>query len=376
MAVEWVGAQLAEIHGHLRKHFSCVERLAVAVYDPKTGTLKTLAHSTAGESPLIRYEALLADVPSLAELAQSGRDRVIEDLAAFETSPHEHTRRLLRAGYQSSYTMPVRAGGRLFGFLFFDSKQREYFRPLVVEQLAVFGHLLALTLIHSVTPVRMLHSALRVASRLTHYRDPETGAHLDRMSHYARLIAQVLAPKQNLSDEFIEFLFLFAPVHDIGKIAVPDSILLKRGRLLQQEFEVMKTHVTKGAEIVDGIVHDLGLGAFPHLDILRHVVLFHHEAVDGSGYPEGLAGDRIPVEARIVAVADVFDALTSERPYKPAWSRDAALTYLSDGCGTKFDRGCVSVLTTRLREVEEIGNRFLDTAGPGYQSREGYTLDL
>jgi HD-GYP domain-containing protein (c-di-GMP phosphodiesterase class II) len=360
----------------VRTHFPGVERLAVALYDPPTDRLKTFVHSTEGESPLARYEARLADVHSLEELARSGRSRVIDNLAVLRDSPHEHSRRVLDAGYLSSYTIPVRADGRLFGFLFFDSKQPGYFTPLAVERLAVFGHLLAMILIQSVTPVRMLHSALRVASRLTHYRDPETGAHLDRMSHYARLIAQVLAPQLDLSDEFVEFLFLFAPAHDVGKIAVPDHILLKRGRLLAEEFEVMKTHVTKGAEIVDGIVRDLGLGALPNIAILRNVVLFHHEAIDGTGYPEGRAGDDIPLEARIVTVADVFDALTSERPYKEAWSRDDALDYLRDRMGTKFDAACVSVLLTHAQETLEIASRFQDDERPGYQSREGYTPDL
>ncbi|HEY6546991.1 MAG TPA: HD domain-containing phosphohydrolase [Vicinamibacteria bacterium] len=376
MTADWFGGQLEAIHGLLRAHFPGVERVAVALYDPQTDKLKTFVHSTEGESPLVHYEARLAEVPSLADLARSGRSRVIDDLLAVRGSSREHARRLLEAGYQSSYTMPVREGGRLFGFLFFDSKLPHYFTPWAVERLAVFGHLLAVILVQSVTPARMLHSALRVASRLTHYRDPETGAHLDRMSRYARLIARSLAPQYGLSDEFVEFLFLFAPAHDVGKIAVPDRILLKQGPLLEEEFETMKTHVTKGAEIVDGIVRDLGLGAFPHIEVLRNVVLFHHEAIDGSGYPEGRAGSQIPVEARMVTVADVFDALTSERPYKAAWSREAALGYLRERMGTKFDAACVSVLLTHTREVEEIGLQFRDDEGSGHQSRAGYTLDL
>jgi two-component system, response regulator RpfG len=196
------------------------------------------------------------------------------------------------------------------------------------------------------------------------------------MSQYARLIAGALAAEERLSDEFVEFLYLFAPAHDIGKIAIPDTILLKKGRLQVQEFEVMKTHVTKGAEIVDGIVQELGLGALPHIDVLRNVVLFHHEAIDGTGYPEARSGSGIPVEARIVAVADVFDALTSERPYKPAWSQDAALRYLRERSGTKFDAGCVGAVLARLPEIEQIRRRFRDDESAGYQSREGYTLDL
>jgi HD-GYP domain-containing protein (c-di-GMP phosphodiesterase class II) len=301
---------------------------------------------------------------------------VIGDLSQLQGSPHEHTRRLIQGGYQSSYTVPVHADGRLFGFLFFDSKQPGYFTPLTVERLAVFSHVLRMTLVQSLAPVRMLHSALRIASRLTHYRDPDTGSHLERMSQYARLIARTLAAQEGLSDEFVEFLYLFAPAHDIGKIAIPDTILLKPGRLQDQEFEVMKTHVTKGAEIVDGIVRELGLGALPHVDVLRNVVLFHHEAVDGSGYPESRAGQDIPVEARIVAVADVFDALTSERPYKPAWSQDAALSYLRERAGTKFDAACVSAVLAGLPQIEEVRGRFRDDEGASFQSREGYTPEL
>ena len=375
-ATDWVERQLIEIHGCLRQYFPALGRLAIALYDPKTDKLKTFAHSTTGGTPLAQYEAVLAEVPSLGALARTGRHRVVRDLSVFNGSPHEHSRRLLEDGYRSSYTLPVRADGRLLGFLFFDSKRRDYFTPLAVERLAVFGHLIALLVVQSLTPVRMLRSALSVASKLTHYRDPETGAHLERMSRYTRLIARVLAPREKLSDEFVEFLFLFAPTHDIGKIAIPDSILLKRGRLTAAEFEVMKTHVTKGAEIVDGIVQDLGLEALPHAGILRNVVLCHHEAVDGSGYPQGLGGDRIPVEARIVAVADVFDALTSERPYKPAWRPAYAHAYLREGAGTKFDAACVAVLEKHAAEVEEIRSGFEDSESASQQSREGYTLDL
>lgn len=224
-------------------------------------------------------------------------------------------------------------------------------------------------------PARVLHSALRVATTLTHFRDPETGAHLERMRRYARLIATAMAPEWDLSDEFLEFLFLFAPLHDVGKIAVPDSVLLKRDRLTPEEFELMKLHVAHGAEIVDGIVRELGLDPFPHAELLRNVVLFHHEAVDGSGYPRGLAGSEIPLEARIVTAADVYDALTSTRPYKLAWGQDEALRYVEDLAGIRFEPACVVALVSQAGALEEVRQRFPDEEG-GLQSREGYTPDL
>jgi two-component system response regulator RpfG len=237
------------------------------------------------------------------------------------------------------------------------------------------AELLALAIVHAAAPARILDAALRVASRLTHYRDPETRSHLERMAHYAQLIAHGLAAGERLSDEFLAFLLLFAPIHDIGKIAIPDTILLKRGPLSARELAVMRTHVTKGAEIVDGILFELGLKALPQAQMLRNVVLFHHEAVDGSGYPEGRRRGAIPLEARIVTVADVFDALTSERPYKAAWPAPEALSYLERRAGTKFDARCVEVLGEDLEQALEIRARFKDKAGE-LQSREGYTAEL
>jgi HD-GYP domain-containing protein (c-di-GMP phosphodiesterase class II) len=367
--------EIADVHVCLRKSFAGIERVAAAVYDPATDLLKTFAHSTDGGSPLELYEARLTDTPSLWRLAHSGQNRVVEDLRALADSPHEHTRRLIERGYLSSYTMPLFEGGRLFGFLFFDSRQPGYFQPLLVEHLSIFARFLTLALAQGLAQTRLLESALRVATRLTHYRDPETRGHLDRMARCSRLIARVLAPGLGLSDEFVESTQRFAPLHDVGKIAVPDRILLKQGPLTPAEFEVMQSHVLKGVEIVDGILSELDLGAIGHLDMLRNVVHFHHEAMDGSGYPQGRRGSEIPIEARIVKVADVFDALTSRRPYKEAWPVADALRYLTEGAGSQFDAACVSALVSHSSEAAALLARFTDPFD-AEQSREGYSLDL
>jgi HD-GYP domain-containing protein (c-di-GMP phosphodiesterase class II) len=220
----------------------------------------------------------------------------------------------------------------------------------------------------------VLDSALRVAARLTHQRDPETRGHLERMSHYALLIARERAADEALTDEFLQYLLLFAPLHDVGKIAIPDAVLRKPDRLTDDEMEVMKTHAVHGAAIVDGILADLGLGALPHAGMLRNVVRHHHEAVDGSGYPDGLRGEAIPVEARIVTVADVYDALTSRRRYKAPWLPEEAIAYLMERAGQQFDADCVRALARRLDDARAIGARFADDAADE-QSREGFTPD-
>lgn len=371
-----VRPQIESLHRNLLREIPGIDRIAAALYDPKTDALKTFVHSTDGESPLVHYDALMADVPSLGEVARQGRDRVIDDLSVFAGSDHEHSRRLLELGYRSSYTVPFFDNGVLAGFLFFDARKPAHFTTSVVEKLRVYGQLIALIFLHGLTSLRTLGAAVRVASRVTHERDPETGAHLDRMSRYARLVARRLAVDGGLTDEFVEYLFLFSPLHDIGKVAIPDRILLKKGRLDDEEFDLMKTHVRKGASIVDDILGELGLESFPKALVLRNLVLRHHEAIDGSGYPDGLCGDAIPIEARIVAVADVFDALTSVRPYKEAWSPGDAFGYLHERAGRQFDRDCVSALQAEAVAAEGIRLRFPDEGRWGRQSREGYTPDL
>ena len=187
-----------------------------------------------------------------------------------------------------------------------------------LNALDIFARLLCLTMVQGFAQARVLESTLRMAVRLTHYRDPESKGHLERMAQCARLIARALAPVNDLSDEFVESVLRFAPMHDIGKIGIPDRILLKDGPLTPAECEVMQSHVLKGVEIVDDFLAEMDGGGIGQRDLLRNVVLFHHEAIDGSGYPHGCRGSDIPLEGRIVMVADVFDALGSQRPYEAA----------------------------------------------------------
>jgi HD-GYP domain-containing protein (c-di-GMP phosphodiesterase class II) len=219
-----------------------------------------------------------------------------------------------------------------------------------------------MVIIHDLTRLRTLAGAVKAARDLTHHRDMETGAHLDRMSYYARIIARTLPPRFGLDDGYVEKIFLFAPLHDVGKIGLPDSVLRKPGQLTAEEFELVKTHTVRGREIVDTLVADFGLTDLEDVDALRNIAVYHHEAVNGTGYPQGLADGEIPLEARIIAVADVFDALTSRRCYKPAWSNDEAFAMLTQLAGHKLDRDCVEALAANRVEVEEIQCRFREDA--------------
>ncbi len=186
-------------------------------------------------------------------------------------------------------------------------------------------------------------------SRAAEYRDPETGAHIVRMAHYSKHIAGILG----LSVEQQDLLLEAAPMHDIGKVGTPDLILLKPGKLSVEEFSIMKRHATIGYEV-------LSASSSPLLQVAAEIAYTHHEKFDGSGYPRGLAGTDIPLFGRIVAVADVFDALTSERPYKKAWSLEQAMQMLREGKGKQFEPACVDAFLIDFDRVISIKNRFMD----------------
>jgi HD-GYP domain-containing protein (c-di-GMP phosphodiesterase class II) len=350
--------KLLDMHKLIKEHHPNIDRVAIAIYDQKTDLLKTYIHSSGSDLPLSNYQSKLSDAGSLQEIIRQNRPRVINDMSILDNGAQEHTQRIKKQGYSASYTLPMFYNGAFFGFVFFNSYTRNSFTDELLNQLDLFGHLTSLLVINELTSLRTLLSAVKTASDITHERDPETGSHLDRMSRYSRLIASELAPKYNLNDDYIEHIFMFSPLHDIGKIAIPDSIMLKPAKLDSSEFEVMKTHSLKGREMIDSILHNFDLDVLQHVNILRNIAEYHHESVNGSGYPRGLQGDDIPLEARIVAVADIFDALTSHRPYKEAWSNQEAFAMLQKMAGSKLDKDCVDALLKRRDEVEKIQVEF------------------
>ena len=186
-------------------------------------------------------------------------------------------------------------------------------------------------------------------SKAAEHRDPETGQHLLRMANYSRLIARELG----LSECEQVLILDAAPMHDIGKVGTPDMILLKPGRLNEEEFFIMKQHAVAGYNILSNSYSLL-------IQTASIVALNHHEKFDGTGYPNALKGEEIPFYARIVAVADVFDALTSERPYKKAWSLDDASQFLRDNSGSHFDPKCVEAFFKAWDDVLEIHALYQD----------------
>lgn len=352
--------KLIHCHKVVQQYCPEIARIAVTLYDPATAILKTYLHSSGEDDPLSHYQTTLDKAPSLKSILDKGEPRVINNMLTFENAEHVHTQRIGRQGYAASYTLPMFYNGEFFGFIFFNSYETDVFTKSVLNELDVFAHLISLMVIDEMSSLRSLTAALRTATHITHQRDTETGSHLDRMSRYSQLIALKLAAKHKLSDEYVEHIFMFAPLHDIGKVAIPDSILLKRGPLDKQERTIMDTHSNKGLEIIDHMIANFKLSSIQHLDVLRNIARYHHESIDGEGYPEQLKADEIPLEARIVAVADVFDALTSARPYKKAWGINKAFKELEELSGKKLDAECVKTLIAHRDEVEKIMYQFAE----------------
>jgi putative two-component system response regulator len=199
-------------------------------------------------------------------------------------------------------------------------------------------------------------SRLQIVQRLgraAEYKDNETGQHVMRMSHYAQALALALGFDPRDAEDLLHA----APMHDVGKIGIPDHILRKPQALTPEEWAVMRTHASIGADIIGQ--HESGV-----LHLAAKIAIGHHEKWDGSGYPHGLAGDAIPLEARIVAITDVFDALTSVRPYKPAWSVEDAVALLEREAGKHFDPALVPVFVSVLPQVLAIRERFADVPPP------------
>lgn len=347
--------RLASIHMRLQAIAPSLGRLAFTLYQPSNDLLSTYISHNQG-SPTLRFDdASLAAIPSLRRLADTRCCRVIDDMAA-EFSPHSaHSQWLLQQGWRSSYTLPLFQYDVLLGFIFLNADAPGAFTQELRQQLDPHLELLGSMLSHELTLIDSMRLAVRLALQLTGLHDPETRGHLERVSLYSRLIALEMGRIHALRSDFAADITLFAGLHDIGKVAIPDRILHKSGPLDAMERQEMDTHVQLGTELVESMVEGLRLVAAPRLAMLRQVVAGHHEKLDGSGYPLGRSADQIPLEARIVAVADIYDALSQKRAYKPALPEQEVIGLLRDLVRSgKIDGECVEILVASRDQRQAI----------------------
>jgi response regulator RpfG family c-di-GMP phosphodiesterase len=225
----------------------------------------------------------------------------------------------------------------------------EFSKPLILHQLEIISIFLERYLVTvnnyvlSKDLIETLYKVIHIISEVTETRSLETGEHVRRVGKFSKL----LASKFGYEGEFLEFFEIAAMLHDVGKIGIPDAILNKPGRLSDEEFEIMKRHTTIGYEILSTVDH-------PLFRLAANIALYHHENWDGTGYPKGLKGEQIPIEGRIVSIIDVYDALLSDRVYRPAGSEDDAIRYIKENCGKKFDPRVCEVFFENYEEIRNI----------------------
>jgi len=220
-----LNARLRQLHEQLLEHVPDVDRIACVLYEERDDLLKTFVNSTRAGEAIKGYEFRLADSESLSKLATSRDSRVLDDIPAAAQGNTMHSIWLLKEGYRSSLTVPLYDREQFIGFLFYDSREPAAFTPEVQRNLSLFSTLINMTISNELNLVRSITTSAQVAREFANLRDFETGGHLERMAHYSRLIARDLAESYDLSDEYIEHLYLFAPLHDIGKIGIPYGIL-------------------------------------------------------------------------------------------------------------------------------------------------------
>lgn len=315
----------------------------------------SLAYSIADDSMRSISDQLLStkvhiNDTSLHGILDSGKPRVINNLEGYVNSKTQsyYNRILLDSGVRSSITIPLKINNSAFGFVFFSSNQRDAYNEEHAQFLEVLADSIAISFNKNILINEILYGNSLALAKLAESRDNYTGEHLTRIKTYSWMIAKFLSVgskyKDTMDYQFIQDIEKYSELHDIGKVAIEDGILLKPGKLTQEEFEIMKKHTIYGGRVLREADASIKKGQNKIFRMGIEIAECHHEKWNGCGYPFGLKGEMIPISARIVAVADVFDALTSVRPYKKAMDFEESFAIIEDGKGESFDPEIIDVM--------------------------------
>lgn len=307
------------------------------------------------------FKVKKADSPSLSKIVEKKEIRIINDLEKhLEENPNsKSTQLVLEEGFRSSLTVPLfKVDGKVVGILFFSSIEKNAYKQLDVYKIQSLTEILSYVFEKNMLIEDLVTNSILSFVKLVEGKDPETSNHLDRMAYYSKIIAKRLSTQekyhQKMDYYYIDNLLKYAPLHDIGKVGVPDNILLKPGKLTDNEFNIMKNHTKIGAKILSYFQNNLRKYDINVFIMAVQIAVAHHEKWNGKGYPNGIEGEKIPLAARIVAVADVFDALSSKRIYKNAFPFDESVKMINELSGESFDPDVVKAFNEALTEIREI----------------------
>ncbi|MEF1254291.1 HD-GYP domain-containing protein [Vibrio sp. M260112] len=354
--------KLDSIYEHVLDSYSQMSRFSVALMGENSVSNYYVKDTMADVGRYDFEQHELRDNSSLTSISYTANVRIISDLRKMLQT--DRIRELIRLGHRSSYTYPISYQGKTIGFIFFNAKETGFFAQCDVERdFAYLAQVVANQFIQLFESQRHFQASLEIALKMGHARDPETKEHLTRMGMYSELLARFLSKSlSEISHQFIHRIRLYAPFHDIGKYMIPDDILYSDRRFTPEERAVMNNHTIYGEEIIDEVVQLSGTKTVSEGEIqfIKNIVRHHHECFNGKGLPDALRSDSIPLEARIVTLADVFDALLSKRAYKPAWELSEVIEYIKFQKGKMFDPMCVDVLLANLDQFMEIRSKYLD----------------
>lgn len=351
--------ELNDLHARVMEKIPSLDRIAVVAYDQKTDLLQTYAESSQTLDIFSHHEFPLSQCKVLKQCADNSEPRVIDDIPKEYLSDSVHSNWLIDQGFLSSYTVPIYNFQHFIGFVFFNSREKELFSESVQQELLPFCDLISFIVNAEYSLLHAIVASAELTKELSPGYKNESKEHMERISCYAKVIAKDVAPLYQLDDEMIETIHLFSRLHDIGKAALPTDLLLKPDSLESDEKSKMKNHIADGIALVDTIIQNLGSPIHPCVETLKNIIACHQEFLDGSGYPNGLCHDEIPVSARIITVANIFDALTSHRPYKQACSVSAAMLELEKMVHSgKLDSNCVCALRNHQGYLFDIIKQF------------------
>ena len=354
--------KLDNIYEHARESYPQMSRFSVALMGETSVSNYYVRDTMVDVSRYDFDQHELRDNSSLTSIAYTANVRIVSDLRKMIQTAR--IRELIRLGHRSSYTYPISYQGKTIGFIFVNAEDIGFFSRTDVERdFAYLSQVVANQFIQLFESQRHFQSSLEIALKMGHARDPETKEHLTRMGMYSELLARFLSKSlSEITHQFIHRIRLYAPFHDIGKYMIPDDILYSDRRFTAEERAVMNNHTIYGEEIIDEVIQLSRSKTVSDAEIqfIKNIVRHHHESFNGKGLPDALSSDNIPLEARIVTLADVFDALLSKRAYKPAWELSEVVEYIKFQKGQMFDPKCVDALLSNLDQFMEIRSKYLD----------------
>lgn len=329
------------------------KKIVKASYGVSDGTITGLPEKIMGVSWPLKET-------SLGLVLESGKARIINDLDEYcKGKPLKpYNKIILEAGVNASIALPLKVSGEHVGMIFFSSKYKNVYNTDHLNILGTLANSLAISFNQNILANDLQYSSVLALAKLSEARDEDTGEHMERMGKYSRTIAQLLYENQlypeEITIEYIDLIERFSPLHDIGKVGILDEILLKPGKLTPEEFNDMKKHTLFGAKVLKAADMNLLKKGKSVFGLGVEIAEEHHEKWDGSGYPYGRKAQEIPLSARITAIADVLDALTSKRPYKEAFSLDESLRIIMEGRGKHFDPSIIDVIFKNRKRIEDI----------------------